>query len=441
MDLADIYTPRLALPLLAPSQARKHATVNDALSALDQLSQIAVTALDATDPPPEPAEGEALGIDPSGGSGAWEGRGGDIAVWQNGAWRFHSPNPGWVVWDAGASRLHVHDGSAWVPVGGEAAARAPLWGVNADADAANRLSVVSPGTLLTHEGDSHRLTINRATPADTASVVFQTGFDGTAEFGLAGSDAFELKVKSADGTWRTAIGVDPETAEVTLPESRAARSLPASLFADNGLFHADGDMQPASPSAFAMPAWMRLTNGAQIALEDSFATGGSANGPEATALAQSIFAPAALAGLRGFHTARLTAGPDTQFGTVFADGVRRYINAYRLRSAVLPAMTYSVYVKAFGSGLGLNGDAYSRYRVDGAEAGSAVVVLDDGNWHHIRLLVDRPPNEHPGRDLAALSFYLEPGSAVLIAFPAALPGLHEVPPDIGPIASLSRMDG
>lgn len=51
--------------------------------------------------------------------------------------------------------------------------------------------------LFTHAGDDHRLAINKAGAADTASVILQSGWSGRTELGLAGDDDFRLKV-SAD---------------------------------------------------------------------------------------------------------------------------------------------------------------------------------------------------------------------------------------------------
>ncbi|MEO0465154.1 MAG: hypothetical protein AAF216_01320 [Pseudomonadota bacterium] len=82
-------------------------------------------------------------------------------------------------------------------------------GLNATADAQTRFAVAAEGTLLIHGGGDHRLRINRAADDDTASLLFQTDFNGHAEMGLAGEDAFSTKI-SADGIkWVTAMRFDP----------------------------------------------------------------------------------------------------------------------------------------------------------------------------------------------------------------------------------------
>lgn len=96
---------------------------------------------------------------------------------------------------------------------------APLVGVNATADTGNRLSVASPAALFSHDGDDHRLKINKAAAGDTASVLFQTGFIGHAEFGLAGDNDWHVKVSPDGAAWHEAIVVDRSTGAVSFPNT------------------------------------------------------------------------------------------------------------------------------------------------------------------------------------------------------------------------------
>ena len=120
------------------------------------------------------------------------------------------------------------DGSAWALVVEGSLNPTPLIGVNATADAANRLAVSSPATLLDHEGAGHQLKINKNAATDTASLLLQTGFSGRAELGSCGDDDLHIKV-SADGTiWREALVIDKDTAEIVAAASGAA-AVPLSL--------------------------------------------------------------------------------------------------------------------------------------------------------------------------------------------------------------------
>lgn len=202
-------SPILDLPYLLPSQAQKHVTHNEALSQLDMLVQLVVETFDATVPPVGPAEGEthALG---TGASGAWAGHDGELASWSGGAWRFIALQEGWRGFGRSTGELRIYRGGTWQLVRGETQ-NLDLLGVNASADATNRLAVSSPATLLSHEGAGHQLKINKAADTDTASLLFQTGWSGRAEMGLAGSDAFSIKVSADGAAWFTALTTDPAT--------------------------------------------------------------------------------------------------------------------------------------------------------------------------------------------------------------------------------------
>ena len=109
----DPGTPNLSLPYLAAAQAQKHVTLNEALSLIDVLVQMAVVAIGATTPPGTPAEGERHIIG-SGATGAWSGWDNSIALFSGGAWLRLIPQIGWMAWAVSASELLVWSGSAWV---------------------------------------------------------------------------------------------------------------------------------------------------------------------------------------------------------------------------------------------------------------------------------------------------------------------------------------
>lgn len=208
----------LSLPYIMPAQAQKHVTHNEAIRMLDGLVQIQLESLDADTPPQEPASGErhAIGSNPD---GAWTGHPGKLAVWQDGAWAFLTPKPGWLAHDLTGNRIVVHDGTDWtdaIPVPTELQ-NLELAGIGGTADAQNRLVVASPATLLTHDGNGHQLKINKNTSVDTASLLFQTNWSGRAEFGLTGDDDWHVKV-SADGTvWQEALTIDRNTGSANFP--------------------------------------------------------------------------------------------------------------------------------------------------------------------------------------------------------------------------------
>lgn len=105
-------TTLLALPRLEPAQAQKHVTVNEALQALDALVHLAALTRTLADPPPAPQDG-ARYLVAAGGTGAWAGRDGEVAAWQDGVWRFFVPREGWRIALADEGRTLVHRGGRW----------------------------------------------------------------------------------------------------------------------------------------------------------------------------------------------------------------------------------------------------------------------------------------------------------------------------------------
>lgn len=137
-----------------------------------------------------------------------------VAVFRDGTWTFHAPLAGWQAWVEDAAEPCLFDGTAWIPLlsGGGLGAL----GINATADAVNRLAVGAPAVLFNAESDDIRVKLNKAAAGDTASFLFQTGWSGRAEFGLAGNDDFSVKVSPDGATWRTALVIDKDTGAATV---------------------------------------------------------------------------------------------------------------------------------------------------------------------------------------------------------------------------------
>jgi hypothetical protein len=150
-------TARLALPLIAPGQAQKEMTHNEALALIDLAVQAGVTAARADAPPATPVIGECwiVGDAPE---GAWAGQAGALAGWTAGGWRFVAPREGMSVWSAGDTMAWTFRAGLWrrgelrglslrvngrQVVGAQAAAiAAPSGGATVDAEARATLSAV-----------------------------------------------------------------------------------------------------------------------------------------------------------------------------------------------------------------------------------------------------------------------------------------------------------
>jgi hypothetical protein len=108
-------TPNLTLPFLAPGQAQKHVTLNEALGRLDALVHIVAVSAATSAQPASPADG-ACWILPAGKTGsAWASMApGALACWRDGAWREIAPREGWMAFVADVDALMIHTGGGWV---------------------------------------------------------------------------------------------------------------------------------------------------------------------------------------------------------------------------------------------------------------------------------------------------------------------------------------
>jgi len=106
-------TTQLQLPLIAPAQAQKHVTVNEALVRLDAVAQLRIKAFDQTVAPASPNDGDAYLVG-SAAVGDWVGQTGKIAIWSNGGWIFLAPKVGWKAWDESGKCSRMFHGNGWM---------------------------------------------------------------------------------------------------------------------------------------------------------------------------------------------------------------------------------------------------------------------------------------------------------------------------------------
>lgn len=255
---------RLGLPYLLPNQAQKHVTLNESLRRLDVLVQLAAESANLAAPPLTPAPGQAW-IIAEGASDAWAGRAGEIACWQDGAWVFFSPEPGWLAYVLEAAALHVWTGTEWLGVThaeGGALQNLSLLGVGTEADTENPFSAKLNKALWTARsvsegGDgSLRYTLNKETAGDVLSLLLLSGWSGRAEIGLIGGDDLSIKV-SDDGTaWIEALTVRRADGRVSFPAGmvHAETGISAALYMPAPvatIWRADAS-RPGTPRTYAL---------------------------------------------------------------------------------------------------------------------------------------------------------------------------------------------
>lgn len=117
------------------------------------------------------------------------------------------------------------DGAWAVPPTPTSLQNLSLLGVNATADATNKLAVASSAVLFNNVGNGVQVKINKAAAADTASFLFQTSFSGRAEFGTTGDDDLHFKVSADGSAWFEALTINRTNGVVSLPQGLSA--LPA----------------------------------------------------------------------------------------------------------------------------------------------------------------------------------------------------------------------
>lgn len=219
-------SPRIALPYLQASQAQKHVTHNEALQLLDAVTQLCLRGFAETTPPEVPVAGDTFGLGAA-PVGAWAGQADQLAYWQGTGWLFFPPAEGWRAWGIAEQELRIWRNGAWQSLFDGLTQLS----IGAGMDDTNTLSVAGASTLLSHAGAGHQLKINKDSSAETGSLLFQSNWTGHAEMGLAGSDAFAVKI-SADGqSWDTVLQADPVAQQISLAPAGTSRL----VLGDSGL--------------------------------------------------------------------------------------------------------------------------------------------------------------------------------------------------------------
>lgn len=215
-------SPRLALPFIQAAQAQKHVTHNEAIRALDLLVQLSFEDDTLSAPPAAPSTG-ACYIVASSASGAWSGQDGQVAVWLDGAWQFHTPQAGWHGIVVPRNAMVVHDGSTWTTLPAGDVQNAQVLGLGMAADTsypfAAKLNAALWTALYAADGGTGDLiqTLNKESAADDAGVVLQSNFQTRALLGLFGDNRLRLSVTTDGVTFADGLSIDPASGIADLP--------------------------------------------------------------------------------------------------------------------------------------------------------------------------------------------------------------------------------
>ncbi|PYC47366.1 ribonuclease III [Litorivita pollutaquae] len=218
-------SPILSLPYIAPSQAQKHVTHNEALRKLDAIVQLVALDNALTAPPAVPNEGDCYIVAPGAG-GLWATYDHTIAVYDSDLWMFYAPKEGWRAEVLSSGMTLRFDGTLWQDAGTQLQ-NLPEVGINTSADSSNRLAVSAEASLFTHEGAGHQMKMNKNASGDTGSLLFQTNWSGRAEIGLMGDDDLAFKVSSDGTSWTDVLRFDGTVGSATFGVDVFAESINA----------------------------------------------------------------------------------------------------------------------------------------------------------------------------------------------------------------------
>ena len=111
--MPDNSSQRHQLPYLVVAQAQKEITHNEALARIDALLHPVVAVRLATLPSPLLADAGKCWLVDVGGTGGWENKANQIAVWVGGSWRYLTPVDGMRVRNVATSSDLVWTGIQW----------------------------------------------------------------------------------------------------------------------------------------------------------------------------------------------------------------------------------------------------------------------------------------------------------------------------------------
>jgi hypothetical protein len=251
----------LTMPFIEAAQAQKHVTHNAALQLLDAMVMLSALDRDLATPPGSPADGNRYLVAAS-ATGAWSGKDGKIAAWQDGAWAFYTPREGWFAWIADEDIVLVFNGASWT---GGATQNAALIGVNTTADATNKLAVASSAVLFNHVGSGVQVKLNKNASGASGGFLFQTGFSGRAEIGCLGNDDFAFKTSTDGSAFDTGLTLVAAAKGVPKVASFTVAGLPSAATAGAGALAYVSDASGGAILAFSDAAnWLRCDTRAVV---------------------------------------------------------------------------------------------------------------------------------------------------------------------------------
>ena len=419
-------SPRLNLPYMASSQAQKHVTHNEALRYLDCLVHITIKNTNLTEPPIEFDEGDCYFVADV-ASGDWTGKESHLACYQDGAWVFHPPKPGFMAWLENEDSFVVWSGFAWVPVIEHVSeVEFGHLGINTTPDPSNRLAVRSQNILFGDDGAGIQVKINKSNTTDIGSLLFQTASSGRVELGMLGSDNLSIKTSNDGNIWQESLSISTSTGEVSFPSNSEISHTPRlNLFSDGGRFAGSPEPQGITVNAFENPPYLDSFNGSVLSQGPAFiynnSTYGGQNDPldpdvDMLITAMKTGGGNALRWSPEFYTLNVTAGSGTNVALVHQGST--YYSAIRNGpNALPPKVTVGYWILTKTGEILLDSRDSNQLFLDGSFNQDPVLMTNSDGWHHVVRLINLNSDTHFGFYRYLFQIYANMGSEFLIAAP------------------------
>ncbi len=222
-------TQHLHLPLLAPAQAQKHVTHNEALLALDVLCQASVLNRICGWPPHNPQEGDRYLIPNSPRQDThnqWKAKANALAVWRDAAWHYYTPNVGWIIFIQDEEEFVFWNGQVWKNLSHEVHELQNLkaLGVGTTSDKKNDVALKTNRVLWTartvSEGGTGNFecAFNKGDDHKKLSFVLQQNYSDRIRILFDETGSFILSISPDGSIWHIALKVDPQTGQVSFPK-------------------------------------------------------------------------------------------------------------------------------------------------------------------------------------------------------------------------------
>ncbi len=428
-------TPNLNLPYIMAAQAQKHVTHNEAIRALDVLTQISVNSKILSTPPSNPGNGECYIVGVS-ATDEWAGNENQLACFQDNGWVFIPPKDGFIAWLKDDAKAVVWQVDDWIDLSPEQVfSQVPQLGINTADDSYNRLAIKSQASLFDHDGADHRLVINKASTGDTGTMIFQNNYSGRAEMGIAGSDEFSFKV-SPDGTnWHSAIKIN-QTDGATHIENFPQQPM-FNMLGDSGRFQGSPTPGGVGGGSYTAPSYLQAYNGSTLSAGPSFHHNNSTFGGTAAALDPIIvdlvekLHPGSISFKRygvEYSTVKIDAGTGTSGASTFAS-VTRYPCIFNRVNSIPLRITFNCWVKVVSGSVVIPDETGSlTAAVDGTILTSDHLITASDGWKQITRQIDREQTGSYNYNYSIMRLYAEAGSEVYMALPFLYPALLPIIP-------------